>query len=55
MMKMRNNKNSYKDFGRVYCEQCLQCIKEATYACELIIRDGRCKNFKHTSEDKRLK
>lgn len=52
MMSMSAQKKSkYKEYGSVYAEQCVHCIKEGTYHCRLEITSDGCRNYvKHTKQ-----
>ena len=44
-------KSKYHQYGSVYAEQCVNCIKEGTYHCKLEICDDGCRNYvKHTKQ-----
>ena len=45
MMSMIAKKSKYKDYGAIYQNQCVNCVKEGTYKCALEIVDGECKNY----------
>ena len=47
---MKHN-SKYKQYGAIYQEQCVHCIKEGTYHCRLEIQEEKCKNFKKHTHD----
>ena len=49
MMSM-NAKSKYKTYGTVYQKQCVNCLKEGTYKCSLVVEDEECKNFETVKE-----
>ena len=38
------------EYQLIYSNQCVYCLNEGTYHCELDINDGKCKNYKVTKE-----
>ena len=39
-------KMKYKEYGSIYSECCVNCIREGTPYCELDYEDNVCVNFK---------
>ena len=53
MMSTTKN-HKYKEYGSIYANQCVNCIKEGTYHCKLEINDNACKNYKENNKDNLL-
>lgn len=43
-------KPKYKEYGNIYTECCLNCIREGTPYCKLEYEDNKCVNFKTLEE-----
>lgn len=43
-------KPKYKEYGNIYTDCCLKCIKEGTPYCKLEYEDNKCVNFKTLEE-----
>ena len=50
-MRSIMKKSKYKEYGSVYAEQCVHCIKEGTYHCKLKITDKGCENYKENNKE----
>ena len=48
MMSMRLK---CKDYNRIYQLQCVNCIREGTYHCKLVVSSDECVNFEEITKD----
>ena len=39
-------KAKYREYGTIYANECVDCVKEGTPFCQLEIRDESCVNHK---------
>lgn len=50
---MKNIRMKYKQYGNIYTECCVKCVKEGTAYCELEYEDNVCTNFRSLDDLKK--
>jgi len=46
-------RSKYKQYGSIYTEYCLQCVREGTAYCRYEFEDNKCINFKSLDDMKK--
>lgn len=43
----------YKEYGNIYTDYCVECLREGMPSCKLEYKDGKCVNFVNLEDLKR--